>query len=270
MHFSKDELKLLAAAAVLNGSSPGGIGELRLSGLFARPGQLKRARESLVRWGLLTWDPIAGTVRLRAQEALKALWLDDGSAGTPPLFVNERPLDAALAEESRLPEPGAGMDGGAVQFQHNVLKIKHDAGEELSGAVKIANLSGDLSGNSLRSLPMRTEDVCLKVLKERHKGIKPLMELVNLKEALAAVQDGQEEEAYGALCGLLGGVVMEGGDLDGRGVERLGDGGKWRNRWRTGRQKVHRVMASLVEEMAEGRVKNRGGRAEFLWRELCK
>lgn len=95
------------------------------------------------------------------------------------------------------------------------------------------------------------------------------MDFESLRTALLAIEIGNEETAYLALCGILGGVVMEGGDLDAAGHERIGDGGKWRNRWRTNRHNVHRVMASLVELIKESRVLTRGGKSETLWQEMA-
>lgn len=119
-------------------------------------------------------------------------------------------------------------------------------------------------------IPLRPADASIAALKSEHKGIKPFIGLVNLKEALLAVELGPMAEAYRALCQILGGVVMEGGDQDAQGQMRLGDGGKWRNRWQTNRAQVHRVMASLIEEIGEGRCRKRGGRAENLWQELTR
>lgn len=108
----------------------------------------------------------------------------------------------------------------------------------------------------------------LKELKEVHKGIKPLMDFEALSAALIDVEMGNEATAYAAMCGILGGVVMEGGDLDSRNQVRLGDGGKWRNWWTGNRRRTHRALCSLVEEIKEGTVKSRGARGHQIMTEL--
>ena len=126
-----------------------------------------------------------------------------------------------------------------------------------------AETSADFAGDAA---PSRA----LKVFKN-HKGIKPLQDFMALKEALLSVESGPEEQAYQAMRSIVGHEVFEGGDVDPRTRQvRLGDGGKWRNRWRTNRGKTFSVMASLVELIKEGRVKSRGGRVEALWQEIFK
>lgn len=137
----------------------------------------------------------------------------------------------------------------------------------------------NVCGDSLRNLraavavPLRETGglaAPLKYLKEVHKGIKPFMDFESLSSALVTVElSAEAAEAYHAMCGILGGQVMEGGDRDHHGHLRTGDGGKWRTRWVTNRRKTVRVLAALCEEIKEGRVKTRGARAEMLWKELC-
>lgn len=280
MKFSNDELKVLAGLAITaRTAGPGGVIIGTLGHLFARPCKLKSARESLERWGLITYDPFTGVARLLEAPVMRALSV--GPVAQQVMFPEERPLDAARQEIERCVQGSAervqghngnvGNDSRVKIFKDpkSLANAPPERGKIFENPNLFSALAGSLPEQTLsNSLPIRAEEVSLKVLKERHKGIKPLMELVSLKGSLLDVESAQEEPAYQAMCGILGGMVMEGGDLDGRGKERLGDGGKWRNRWRNSRMRVHRVFAELVYEIEHGDVKNRGGRAEFLWGQM--
>lgn len=136
-----------------------------------------------------------------------------------------------------------------------------------------ADLSGSLrSGGDATNLAAPPRGFSrLKDLKN-HKGSKPLQDLTALKDLLLVIEFGSEEKAYNAMRGILGFDVMEGGDKDPRtGEPRMGDGGKWRNRWRTNRSKVHRVFASLIEEIGSANPpKSRGAVAEKRWQEMTE
>jgi len=89
-----------------------------------------------------------------------------------------------------------------------------------------------------------------------------------LKNSLLEIEMGQEPAAVKAMRNIVGSQVMDGNSDPMSADYRTGDGGKWRLRFRANRSMVHRVFATLVEELIGGRVKNRGARAELLWQEF--
>jgi len=89
----------------------------------------------------------------------------------------------------------------------------------------------------------------------------------SLKDALAAIESNDEVAAMKGMTSLLGREVMEPSEQN-----PLGDGGKWRTRWRTMRGKTHRVMAAIVEQLSNStadRIKKPGGYAEDLWKRFA-
>lgn len=91
------------------------------------------------------------------------------------------------------------------------------------------------------------------------------LSLEDLKDLKLQVESGDEREACAGMKQVLGAVVWEGG-IPGR---EIGDGGKWRLRWRSNRSKVQRVFLDMIEEAQLGRHPQKpGGRAEMLWKEF--
>lgn len=76
----------------------------------------------------------------------------------------------------------------------------------------------------------------------------------SLKGALLAIEGGDEGQAMHGCRQILGEAVME------------NDGGKWRNRWRQQKGKVHRVFAAAVEDIQARKVRNTGAHTEYLWK----
>ena len=79
----------------------------------------------------------------------------------------------------------------------------------------------------------------------------------SLKGALYAIEGPDEGQAMAGCRQVLGEAVME------------NDGGKWRNRWRTNRGKVHRVFAAAVEDMSNRKVRQIGAHTEWLWKQFA-
>lgn len=291
MNIDKHELKLLAASAAI---APFGqpIPVAALSGVFDRKGLLHKTVASLNRVGAILFDPYQSSFRVVGAVVWKMM---NEFGNQTELFTSERPLDAVLAASGSNAVQNSGRPPGPCENTRAVCDFTQPQAichQPFSHPFKQpkpppkpppkerdnSNVYGALQnfcGKTLRAASAvktlqepGTLPTQLLSLKERHKGIKPLMEFESLSEALADVETGSEPIAYEAMCGILGGVVMEGGDLDTYGNERMGDGGKWRNRWRTNRAKTHRVLAELVSEIKECSVKSRGGRAEGLWREF--
>lgn len=104
MKLSNHELKLITLLAI-NGPDGAGVAVAALEGFFDRPVFLRQAVASLARWQLVTHDPFKGEARLLVQPVLRALSVRPAGQGV--LFPDERPLDAALASASALPEPPA-------------------------------------------------------------------------------------------------------------------------------------------------------------------
>ncbi len=91
------------------------------------------------------------------------------------------------------------------------------------------------------------------------------LSLEGFKDLKLQVESGDEREACTGMKQVLGPVVWEGG-IPGR---EIGDGGKWRMRWRANRHKVQRVFLDMIEEAQLGRHPQKpGGRAEMLWKEF--
>lgn len=239
----------------------GGTAELvALGDFFDRPARLRKAGAGLVAKGIATapanmvrltidLEKLVNTLRIKRPLSLFA----DDDSGTATVTGRKKTVTEDV--------PGR----FTLQKDSEPLRLLTASAERPK--------TGQNIGKTLRiPLPKTTGESELSTaggaatLKERHKGIKPLTGLEELKEALRTLDStGHEMSAYGAMCGILGGIVMEGGDLGKDGKERFGDGGKWLNRWRNSRARVHRVMAALIEEIAEGKVKSRGGRAQYIW-----
>ena len=79
----------------------------------------------------------------------------------------------------------------------------------------------------------------------------------SLKGAVMAIEGTDEWKAVEGFRQILGQDVM------------TNDGGKWRNRWRTQRSKVHRVFAAAVEDIAARKVRSTGAHAEYLWKQFA-
>ena len=77
-----------------------------------------------------------------------------------------------------------------------------------------------------------------------------------LKGAVHVLGDPDEKLAMAAIQAIIGEEAM------------INDGGKWRNRWRSDREKVHRVFASLVGDCDARPAKNPSAYAEWLWRDM--
>lgn len=92
MTFSKGESHLLLALAVMGGV----MGCEELQGLFHRRGEFERARDGLVRLGLVTFDGTRNEVGVLRERVAIAMGLN--APRTPPLDWQERPLDAPLQE----------------------------------------------------------------------------------------------------------------------------------------------------------------------------
>ena len=98
MNLDKHELKLLAAALAI---APAGeaVRTSLLAGVFDRPAKLNSTVSSLHRCGAVMFDHYQGVIRIRADVIWKML---NEFGKQAELFTNERPLDAVLAENSRL------------------------------------------------------------------------------------------------------------------------------------------------------------------------
>lgn len=160
---------------------------------------------------------------------------------------------------------GAGLDFAGAFADAGCERLAAGDGRLVTDSV--SGGGGYRIGNGETLKDLKKEDLS-NPLKVKGSNLKGFMETEELREALLSVELGGEPEAVDGMRGILGALVMDGGDDDGRGGLRLGDGGKWRNRWKIQRRRVHRVMASLVEELKEGRVKSRGARAELIWIEF--
>ena len=68
--------------------------------------------------------------------------------------------------------------------------------------------------------------------------------------------DPDEKRAMAAVRQIIGDEAM------------LNDGGKWCLRWRSNREKVHRVFASMVGDSDTRSVKSPAAYAEWLWRDM--
>ena len=82
-------------------------------------------------------------------------------------------------------------------------------------------------------------------------------ETLNFKGALLAIEGMDEIQAMEGCRQILKDKIMD------------NDGGKWRNRWRMNRSKVHRVFAAAVEDMNARKVRNPGAHTEFLWKQFA-
>jgi hypothetical protein len=98
MNLDKHELKLLVAALAI---APAGeaVRTALLAGVFDRPAKLHSTVASLNRCGAVLFDHYQGVIRIRADVIWKML---NEFGKQSELFTNERPLDAVLAENSRL------------------------------------------------------------------------------------------------------------------------------------------------------------------------
>lgn len=84
----------------------------------------------------------------------------------------------------------------------------------------------------------------------------------SLRDALLEIETGNEQQALAGMVFILGADVMEPSARN-----PVGDGGKWRNRWRANRSKVHRVMATVVERSRQVKIRQLGAEAEERWKE---
>jgi hypothetical protein len=108
-----------------------------------------------------------------------------------------------------------------------------------------------------------TAPAVLKALRPDYKSqsFKLRENLESLKDALADIEGNDESRAMAGIKRILGEDVMEPTERN-----PLGDGGKWRRRWRSARAKTHRVMASVIDQMkAPKGVRAPGAYAEDLW-----
>jgi len=123
-------------------------------------------------------------------------------------------------------------------------------------------------GGAFKSCTEKGTSIRLKALR----GLKALSSgetsSEELKSSLLEIELGQEPAAVKAMRNIVGAQIMEPSSDPENKDCRTGDGAKWRLRFRANRSMVHRVFAALVEELIEGRVKNRGARAELLWQEF--
>ena len=278
MNLSAGELKFLSAAMALHIAGGGAAVRVDLlRGIFRRIGELNSVRDQLVIGGFIAHDPHRGELCVLPDRVWQAL---NQYGVTPELFPKDDFVSAMgevsasnltkLCQLTRTKDPA-----GINNFAPVPPKPKPpdppppiENPSRLCGALRTfagENLAENFAGTLRKTgaLPAQIHS-----LKEKHKGIKPLQDFETLSRALHDVSLGDEPAAYEAMCGILGGVVMEGGDLDGRGELRYGDGGKWRNRWTTNRARTHSVLAELVAQLKEGSVKSRGGKAEDLWKEF--
>jgi hypothetical protein len=108
------------------------------------------------------------------------------------------------------------------------------------------------SGTPLKSLEAFKVESSIEL-----RSLKGLKGIDGLKDAVAAVRDGSEACAVDGMKIILGDTVA------------MNDGGKWRNRWRTNRDKTRRVFAALAEDVAAGQAHHTGARAEWLWKEFA-
>ena len=301
MTLDKHEMKLLLTAALIQLCIPGRPVKVAwLDGVFPRPGKLQENIQKLRIGNLITFDPFAQELRVLPHPGLHVLI---EFQETPELFTNERPLDKVLAEVAsggiaNRQEPRA-KDGTSGTDATNIAGLCKKTpegvflhGQEFAPVPKPkppdppppepqnpSRLCGALRSLRSENFAEKTAETLRKTgdlpaslssLKERLKGIKPLQSFEALSDALVTVETADEDAAYEAMVGILGGMVMEGGDRDGRGQVRYGDGGKWRNWWRTNRARTHRVLCALVEEIKEGAVKNRGARGHALMMEFAQ
>ena len=267
MKFTNDE-KLLALVAVLHAPDGSAVPMDVLKLFFDRPGRLAAAAKSMIRWDMASAPAGMNSLRINREKLLTALALkkpvelfllpaetgEHAGNGNSCVPAHKNGESFAPMPKPKPPNPDPPPDDGNPSKSPGLCGIS------------LRSLRSENFADSLRKpgdLP-----VAVSSLKERHKGIKPLMDFESLSHALLLVESGKQPDAYFAMCGILGGLVMEGGDRGPDGEIRLGDGGKWRNRWIINRKMTHRVLADLVAQIKEGAVKSRGGRAESLWQEF--
>jgi hypothetical protein len=77
------------------------------------------------------------------------------------------------------------------------------------------------------------------------------------KGALLAIEGNEEGRAMDGCRQILGEAIM------------LNDGGKWRNRWRMNKAKVHRVFAAVGEDIEAKKVRHPGAHAEYTWKQFA-
>lgn len=233
---------------------------------FDRPSRLKKAAAALVAKQLVHSGTGLRMLIPERGDIVEALRLKP----TPDLFLSSTSAPA----HATLPSSNAPAHSSLPSLPSQSLS------KSLPNFADKSPKKPNVCGTSLPSLPNKTNPADtpkggaggppLNKVNIKYKGIKPLTDLELLKDALHDLESGHEETAYTALCGILGGTVMHGGDPDPKGGIRTGDGGKWRNRWRISRHKTHRVMAELIIQIAETHVKNRGAKAEYLWQDMMK
>jgi hypothetical protein len=153
-------------------------------------------------------------------------------------------------------------------YRGGVAESATGVAESATGVTESAtpHPSGGGVGGAFKSRTEKGTSIRLKALS----GLKALssgeVSFEKLKTSLLTIETQPEPAALNAMKNILGADVME---LSvNPETYRTGDGGKWRLRFRSNRSKVHRVFASLVEELLEGKVKQRGARAELLWQEF--
>jgi hypothetical protein len=155
-----------------------------------------------------------------------------------------------------------------VQTRETVALVPHAAGSDTTPQASgsrpaVAQIPQSVALVPHAVGPDTTAPAALKALRPDYKpqSLKLRESLESLKDALADIEGDSETRAMAGIKKILGDDVMEPTERN-----PLGDGGKWRNRWRTARAKTHRVMAAVVEQMkAPKGVRAPGGYAEDLW-----
>ena len=180
-----------------------------------------------------------------------------------PFFPREVNLNDQQVE-AILVEPGSTESGVVV----DPASTRVEPDSTISGQDKPGASSIRPRPASGKHAPVETGSTPLKALSH----YKPLSfklggEPMELETALADVGSRHEPQAMQGMLRILGVEVMEPSERN-----PLGDGGKWRTRWRTMPNKTHRVMAAIVAQMKDPSadpIKALGGYAEDLWKRFA-
>ena len=199
----------------------------------------------LVAMGIVQFEKLAGggaEYRIMPDSAQWAVgWRYDAREMTAFL----RDLDAVCSQvQPELIEPDPGLKSALA-----------DGSLERAAAVASVPDSGTVRPSRFPNREPDPQILHFKALKLKGTKLKALS-FESLKGAVHVLGDPDEKRAMAAVRQIIGDEAM------------LNDGGKWCLRWRSNREKVHRVFASMVGDSDTRSVKSPAAYAEWLWRDM--